>query len=91
MVAGLLVLIATAAAHTLQPNRGLHDFATFVQSGRAYDQGLNPYAPDQDHDPAAGTEPGTPLETDSLNLNRRSRSTRSACWQTSTPSRFVTG
>jgi Glycosyltransferase family 87 len=65
----LCVLIAFAAVYTLRPNRNLRDFTTFVQAGRAYNQGLNPYVLYQDPDEAAGIEPGTPRETGSPNLN----------------------
>jgi hypothetical protein len=69
VVLGLCVLIALAAAHTLQRDENLRDFATFVQAGKAYEGGLNPYVLYKDPDPAAGIEPGTPLETGSPNLN----------------------
>jgi Glycosyltransferase family 87 len=65
----LCVLIALAAVYTLRPNRNLRDFTTFVQAGRAYQQGLNPYVLYQEPDETAGIEPGTPLETGSPNLN----------------------
>ena len=69
IVLGLCALIATAIVPLLQPNRSLRDFTTFVQAGRAYDAGLNPYVLYQDFDPAAGIELGTPRETGSPNLN----------------------
>ncbi len=68
-VLGLCVLIAMAAMQTLQPHSELRDFTTFVQAGRAYEQGLNPYVLYKDPDPAAGVKPGTPRETGSPNLN----------------------
>jgi hypothetical protein len=68
-VLGLLLLLAMAATHTLQPNREMRDFATFVQAGRAYNEGLNPYVLYEEPNEAAGVEPGTPLETGSPNLN----------------------
>jgi len=65
----LCVLIAFAAVYTLRPNRNLRDFTTFVQAGRAYEQGLNPYVLYQDVDEAPGIPPGTPVERGSPNLN----------------------
>jgi hypothetical protein len=68
-VLGLLLLIAMAAVHTLPPGERLRDFSTFVQAGRAYEDGLNPYVLYEEPDPEAGIEPGTPLQTGSPNLN----------------------
>ncbi len=69
IVIGLLALIATAVVPLLEPNRGLRDFTTFVQAGRAYEEDLNPYVLYQEPDPEAGIEPGTPRESGSPNLN----------------------
>jgi Glycosyltransferase family 87 len=68
-VLGLCALIALAAVQLLQPKSQLRDFATFVQAGKAYEQGLNPYVLYKEPDPVAGVDPGTPLETGSPNLN----------------------
>jgi hypothetical protein len=68
-VLGLCALIAMAAAHTLQRGDNLRDFAAFVEAGRAYEDGLNPYVFYKHPDLEAGTALGTPLETGSPNLN----------------------
>jgi hypothetical protein len=69
VVLGLSALIALAVIQVLQPRNKLRDFATFVQAGKAYEQGSNPYVRYQEPDPAAGIEPGTSLATGSPNLN----------------------
>jgi Glycosyltransferase family 87 len=65
----LCVLIALAAGYTLTSRSNLRDFSTFIQAGRAYKQGLNPYVLYQQPDEAAGVDPGTPKQTGSPNLN----------------------